>query len=307
MKILKINILLTFIFMAGVLSGGGFDDLGNSARVRAMGGAAIALTGSPYSQFYNPAGVYDVKNLSVYTTYTKLFPGVEDDNLNYVSASGIIPMSFVGTLGVGGTFLNTELWKEYTIAGTYARELFQGLSVGGTLRLLGWSASAAPGESALSYTGLSFDIGACYAFRDFLPGNDLQFGLAVKDMLEPNISKSNNADAVVPRQIGAGAAYISKQYRYTVAADIVLERDMYLVRSGAEFSAFQGKLLDISTEFLVRFGYYDVLSSDFAEQRGVTAGFGLHLHSYALDYGYEYPFALLNAGSNHRISLLFNL
>jgi hypothetical protein len=306
---MKLTLRTIIIVTICVLSakGGGFDDLGYSARAAAMGGTGIALHGATYAQFYNPAAIYSVSNLSFYTTYSNLFPGVEDDNLNYFTLCGIIPMNVVGTLGAGATFLNTELWKEYTFSGTYARELYGGFSVGASLKLLGWSAEAAPGESALSYTGLSFDAGAFYVLPDVISDFDLQAGLAARNINQPNISKSGAADAVLPMQIGLGAAMNSRTYGYTVAVDIVKERDVYAIKSGAEFLAFSGEVFALKTSLSLRLGYHDILKSDYAKERGISAGFGLTMDQYAVDYAFDYPFILQHAGSNHRVSIYFNL
>jgi hypothetical protein len=53
--------LLIFLITTSVKAGG-FDDLGNSARVVSMGGAFVGAADAPYTIFYNPAGIYSIKN-----------------------------------------------------------------------------------------------------------------------------------------------------------------------------------------------------------------------------------------------------
>jgi hypothetical protein len=50
----------------------------------------------------------------------------------------------------------------------YAREVYRTFAVGGSVKLLRWSAEPAPGESGLSYFGFTFDVGAHYTFQDIL-------------------------------------------------------------------------------------------------------------------------------------------
>lgn len=284
---------------------GGFSDLGNSARVASMGGAHIAVGNAPYSLFYNPAGIYSIKNLYISSTYSSLFPGIIDDNLNYLSLSGVIPFDFIGQFGLGGTFLNSELWKEYTINFTYTRELFENFAVGGTFKLLGWSAEAAPGESPLSYTGYTADIGAYYTFRAITPSSDLSLGVVAHNITQPSISKSGSSDANLPMQLGLGFAYVSDLYDYIITADFYKEEDQISVKSGAEFSVFSQALLNYNTNLLIRVGYNRIIQSDFAEQSGISGGFGLNVEKLEIDYAYQLPVELTNVGGSHKISLSY--
>lgn len=301
----KYFLILIITTIINPVFAGGFSDLGNSARVSSMGGAHIAVGNAPYSLFYNPAGIYSIKNLYISTTYSNLFPGIIDDNLNYLSLSGVIPYDVVGEFGVGGTFFNSELWKEYTINVTYARELLDNFAVGGTFKLLGWSAEAAPGESPLSYTGYTADIGAYYTFRAITPSSDLSLGLVAHNLTQPSISKSGSSDANLPMQIGIGIAYASEMYAYIIAADIYKEEDQISIKSGAEFSVFSQALLNLNTNLMIRLGYNRIVISNFAEQSGINAGFGLNVENLEIDYAYQLPMELTNVGGSHKISLSY--
>ncbi|HOJ18962.1 MAG: type IX secretion system membrane protein PorP/SprF [Ignavibacteriales bacterium] len=300
-----LRIITIFLLTSCYIHGGGFNDLGNSARVASMGGAHIAVGNSPYSLFYNPAGIYMIKDLYVATSYANLFPGIVDDNLNYFALSGVVPLQMIGELGVGGTFLNSELWKEYTINFTYAREIYNNFALGGTFKLLGWSAEAAPGESPLSYTGFTADIGAFYTFKSITNSSDLSLGVVAKNITQPSISSSGSNDAKLPMQLGFGFAYISSLYDYIITADVCKEDDQISVKSGAEFSVFSRELLSLSTNLLLRLGYERIVVSDFAEQSGLNGGFGLNVENLIIDYGYQLPTELTNAGGMHKISLSY--
>lgn len=304
-RFLKFFLILIIATTIKPVLAGGFGDLGNSARVASMGGSHIAVGNAPYSLFYNPAGIYSIKDLYLSTTYSSLFPGIVDDNLNYLALSGVVPFDFVGTFGVGGTFLNSELWKEYTINVTYARELFGNFAVGGTFKLLGWSAEAAPGESPLSYTGYTADIGAFYTFRTITPSSDLSLGVVAHNITQPSISKSGSSDANLPIQLGLGIAYNSDLYDYIISADVYKEEDQISIKSGAEFSVFSRALLNLNTNLLIRMGYNRIVKSDFAEQSGLNGGFGLNIEKLEIDYAYQLPIELSNVGGSHKISLSY--
>lgn len=304
MKIIKLSLLITLFFMPGIYSGG-FDDLGNSARVASMGGSALTLTDAPYVLFYNPANIYRLSKPVVSTTYAKLYPNVEDDNLNFLSLSGIIPLDFIGVLGVGGNFLNTEAWKEYMLVGTYSRELIDNLSVGGSFKFIGWSAAAAPGEGALSYMGFSVDAGVFYSFEKLFATNNLNLGLSVQNINQPSIA-SEGTDGTLPMRIGLGVGIVSTQYNYQVTLDIYREEDIYQVKGGAEFLGMQSNIMGYDTRFLIRGGYNNIVQSDFAEESGLNGGFGLVIDNVTIDYAYVYPLAITNTGGNNKISLTYN-
>lgn len=288
------------------LKAGGFDDLGNSARVVSMGGANIAVADAPYSIFYNPAGIYNIKNLSLSSTYSNLYQGITDDNLNYFSLSAVVPLEVIGEFGIGGTFLNSELWKENTFIFSYARQLYGDIALGGSLKLLRWSAEAAPGETALSYFGFTFDIGAHYTFSNLISNSDLRVGLAIQNLTQPSISNNGSPDAKLPISMGLGLAFISKEYNYVVALDILRYDETTRINTGAEFLGLRQEVFGLNTAFLIRGGYNGIVGSDVFTQRGVNAGFGLNVDDLKIDYAYVFPLVLQNVGGSHKISLNYN-
>lgn len=288
------------------LQAGGFDDLGNSARIISMGGAGIALADAPYSIFYNPAGIYNIKSLSMSTTYSNLYPGITDDNLNYFSLSAVVPWEILGEFGIGGTFLSSSLWKENTFIFSYARELYGDFAVGGSFKLLRWSAAAATGESALSFLGFTFDAGAHYTFSNLLNNSDLRVGMAFQNLTEPSIADNGSSDAKLPMSMGFGLALISNQYNYIIALDIIRYDEVTKIKAGGEFLGLNSKVFDLNTAFLIRVGYDGIVGSDLFSQKGVNGGFGLNVEDLKIDYAYVFPLVLQNVGGIHKISLNYN-
>ena len=302
----KIKIVLIIFIVSFNLKAGGFDDLGNSARVISMGGANIAIADAPYSIFYNPAGIHKIRNLSVSTTYSNLYPGITDDNLNYFSLSAVVPWEIIGEFGLGGTFLNSELWKENTFIFSYAREVFGDIALGGSLKLLRWSAEAAPGESALSYFGFTFDIGAHYTFSNIVENSDLRLGIAIQNLTQPSIANNGSDDAKLPMSLGLGFAYISNEHNYIIALDVVRFDETTKIKTGAEFLGLRQQVFGLNTAFLIRVGYDGIVGSDVYSQRGINGGFGLNVDDLKIDYAYVFPLVLQNVGGSHKISLNYN-
>ncbi|NWF88121.1 MAG: type IX secretion system membrane protein PorP/SprF [Ignavibacteriaceae bacterium] len=302
----KFIILFSACVINSNLFAGGFDDLGNSARVVSMGGANIAVADAPYSIFYNPAGIHRIKNLSLSSTYSNLYPGIEDDNINYISLSAVVPWEIIGEFGIGGSFLNSDLWQENTFIFSYARKVYENLAIGGSLKLLRWSAEAAPGESALSYFGFTFDAGAHYTFSNLLDNSDLQVGISVQNITQPSIANNGSADANLPMSLGLGFAFVSNIYNYIIALDIVKYDNTTKIKTGAEFLGLRHEVLGLNTSFLLRVGYDGIIGSDLYSQRGINGGFGLYINDIRIDYAYVFPLVLQNVGGSHKISLNYN-
>lgn len=297
--------LTFFILLTSFVEAGGFDDLGNSARVAAMGGTSLGIGKTPYSVFYNPAAIYSIDKPIISTSYSNLFPGIEDDNINYFSLSGTLPVDIIGKFGIGGTFLTTELYQENSLLVSYGREIYNNFAIGGTFKFLRWSADPAPGEAALSYTGFTFDIGAFYTFQNVIKGSDISFGASAQNITEPSIASNGNSEAKLPMKIGVGLAYYSSVYEYLFAFDFYKEEEQMSIKAGTEFSVFNHALLTYNTNLLLRFGYDRIIQSDFAEQSALHGGFGLNVEQIGIDYAYSFPFELKNVGGMHKFTLTY--
>jgi len=296
-----ISVFVLFVSASCPLFAGGFDNLGYSARPVALGGAYIAIADDPSAVFYNPAGLPQLRSLSVSTMYSRLFPGVEDDNLNLFALSAAMPVSIIGTFGVGGTFFNTNLWKESMFIASYGRTIYAGFSIGGSVKVLQWSAAAPPGESSLSYIGLSFDAGAHCVLNNIFEGNDLRLGVVLRDITQPSIAKNGASDAKLPLKVDVGAAYISTTYNYLIAVSLSKEADDIKLRGGAELVGLSGEILGNPSAFLLRVGGAGIINNK--TQGELNGGFGINLGSLNIDYAYVYYFEISNLGGSHKISL----
>jgi hypothetical protein len=284
-----------------LFGGGGFTSIGYSARGIGLGNSLVSLSGQPYSLFYNPSGIYDIKSVGLASTYIKLFPNVENDNLNYYTVSAAIPLHPIGVLGIGATMFKTDMWSENIVYGTYAREIYANFAVGGSLKLLRWSATAAPDESALSYFGVTADAGARYTMEDFIPGNDLAAGVSIRNINQPSIAKNGSDDAKLPMGIDIGLAYTSKTYNYRFITSLEMEDDITKIHLGAEIVASKGKMYGVDYQISFRAGGESITSA--GRQGQMNGGIGIELDKFTIDYSYVYNFEMSNISGNHVISL----
>lgn len=300
------KILLLIVISLTGLHAGGFEDLGISARVKSLGGAGVSLQGAPYLQFFNAASFAKADKFAVSASYSNLYPDVEDDNLNFVSLSGLIPLPYIGKFAAGFNMFNTDLWKEYTFQAGYAIEILPNFNIGGAFKLLGWSAEAAPGEAALSYTGFTVDAGAIYTFDELLYADYLSLGLSLKNITQPSIASNGSSDGTLPMILALGTVYYSKKFEYMLLADFELQDDIIAVRLGAEFLTARYNVFGYDNDFFLRGGYNNVVSADFARDSGLSGGFGLNVEMVKLDYAYLYPLEIKFMGGSHKLTLTYN-
>jgi hypothetical protein len=297
--ILGLTVLVSWTVFAG-----GFDNLGFGARPVALGGAFVSIADDPSAVFYNPAGLSQIRSLSISSMYSRLFPSVQDDNLNLLTLSGAMPIGIIGTFGVGGSFFSSDLWKESMFIASYSRTIYAGFSVGGSVKFLQWSASAPPGESSLSFVGLSFDAGAHYVMSNIIEGSDLRLGVVVHDITQPSIAKNSATDAKLPLKIEVGASYVSTVYNYLIAASLGKEGDDVKLRGGTELVGLSGDMLNTPAAFLIRAGAAGILNNK--TQGELNGGFGIRMGGLNIDYAYVYFFEISNLGGSHKISLSYS-
>lgn len=303
---MKKYLILIILFTTVNLYSGGFKDLGFNARVVSLGGAYIAANQGSYGLFYNPSSIYNIDFITASTTYSNLYPGIQDDNLNYFTLSTVAPIWIFGNLGLAGTFLNTNLWQENSFYITYAREVINNFAVGGNMKFMRWSASAAPGESALSYFGFTFDVGAHYTMENLIPNSSVSFGLVIQNLTQPSIASNGSSDANLPMNIGVGVSYYSREYNYLLLVDAIKEDKDLKLRTGAEFLGMRQQVLGINTEFYIRLGFDGIVSETNSNQKGLNGGFGIKVDRLDIDYAYVFPLELKNVGGSHKISLNYN-
>ncbi len=302
------------LLLSQIVIAGAFVQKGFSARSSALGNSYTALSNDAAGIFFNPAGLGEITGMQAQTTYARLFPDVQDDNLNLFTGGVVINYPAVGTFGIGGSFFNSQNWKESEFAAGYGLSLWNAgqtsFAVGGTFRLLHWSAAPPPDEAALSYNGFTVNAGALYTIRNFLvdnqdpSSNSVRLGLHFENLTQPSVSASGSKDARLPFNIEGGIAYVSGAYDYLISTTVAYSESRLRYKIGAEFVVAKGEFVGSNASVVARIGGdRDAHDSSQGEYSG---GFGLVWNSIGIDYVYHYAVELLDAGGTQRISIVYN-
>lgn len=300
---MKKLVILFLVFISSSALAGGFENLGVHSRIIGLGGAYIGVGDASYTVFYNPAGLINVKRFEISSTYNQLFTGLDED-LYYLTFSSTVPLWRFGDLGAGLTHLKAGAWQENTLILSYAKDIGN-FGIGGSFKLLRWSAQAAPGEEAQSYLGFTFDAGVFYSIYQVFGNGVLKFGAAAQDITQPSISINGSDDAKLPMKLGVGISYYSPTYEYLFAVDGVKEQENYLLKIGAEFLGMKTKVYGVESGFFIRGGYNGILNNSPFKQSSLNGGFGVYLNKLKIDYAYVDHIQIVGLGGGHKISLTY--
>ena len=298
------KLIIIFLILTGSkIFAGGFENLGVHSRVIGLGGAFTGVGDASYTVFYNPAGLINVKGFEISSTYNQLFTGL-DDELYYLTFSSTVPLWKFGDLGAGLTHLKAGAWQENILILSYAKDIGN-LGVGGSFKLLRWSAQAALGEKAQSYLGFTFDAGLFYSIYQVFGNGIMRFGAVAQDITQPNISINGSDDAKLPMKLSFGISYYSPTYDYMFAIDGVKEEDNYLLKFGAEFLGMKTKVYGIESGFYLRGGYNGIVNESPFKQNSLNGGFGVFINRLKIDYAYVSHIQITGLGGGHKISLTY--
>ncbi|CUS82259.1 hypothetical protein JGI7_00947 [Candidatus Kryptonium thompsonii] len=300
-KIAFLTVVIVFGFNFGFA--GAFKDLGNGARAVSLGLSYVAIANNPYAMFYNPAGMTQIKKFGLATTYSRLYPFIQDEKLHYLTLSGVLPGFSIFDFGVGISHFKIGMWSENQVVLSVASG-FKGLSVGGNLKFLRWSAVAPVGESNYSYFNFTFDAGAIFVWRDFINGSDLRFGMVLKNITQPSIAVNKSNDAKLPLEISGGVVYVSNSYNYLIGLGISKSEGDIKADIGVEILAFSSEFLKDRFEFILRGSGGAIVEG--GRQSSLNSGFGIRYWKFKIDYVYVYQFEISDAGGSHKFSIEFN-
>lgn len=298
----KYFIIFSILFFSKLFAGG-FENLGVHSRVIALGGAFTGVGDASYTVFYNPAGLINLNSLEISSTYNQLFTGLDED-LYYLTFSSTVPLWKLGKFGAGLTHLKAGAWQENTLIMSYAKDIGN-FGIGGSFKLLRWSALPAPGENSQNYLGFTFDAGIFYSIENVLGNGIIRFGAAAQDITQPSIAINGSDDAKLPMKLAVGGSYYSPTYKYLIAVDGVKEEDNYLLKFGAEFLAAETKFAGIQTGFVVRGGYNSIINNSPFQQSSLSGGFGLFINKLRIDYAYMNNMQVIGIGGSHKFSLSY--
>jgi hypothetical protein len=281
-------ILFTGLFILNQVTYAGlFDDRYPSARATAMGGSGVAVANDVWAAYYNPAGLPQLEQMSIGTSYLRLF------NVSFFSNFfGAVNYPLSGKYGTasvtfqyfGVNYKDKNLSGEYTFAFSHGfyilKDIHSSLSFGYSLKGYHWSL----GESlewgnlgSASTFGLDVGLLASIYTRTHI-------GVYVLNINTPQIGAYTKHD--LPQRVVVGLAY-QPYDGVTTSLDFnrTIGRGGMQVWGGAEFRILS--MLDL------RFGAT-------TNPNRFSAGLGLHIAQFILDY------ALLThseLGESHQIGV----
>jgi len=301
---------IVWIWLWTSVGSAAFLDVGLGARPVGLGRAFVALADDANAMLYNPAGLAYLERMELTSTYARLYPGIEDDKLHLGYLGVTRPLGTMGTAGFGITNLWADLYSENVLYFSYARNIKEGLSLGGSLKLLRWSAEGytdpitEASEGGLSWSGFTLDVGALYTLDperlpDFIGAHKLQLGLAAFNLNQP-AAADNGADAAkLPLGFEGGLFYLRNNVKILISYSRRDEKSK--LHLGQETELWNQKSRLGPTVFVVRAGAYQLLS----EGKGgeLDFGCGFALQKALIDYAYVFPLALKDAGGCHKVSI----
>ncbi|MBN2543835.1 OmpA family protein [bacterium] len=229
------KIIFVIILVLGLLASYSFSQTLTGVRPNGMGGAFTAISNDGNALEWNPAGVTSYKYHMFHGDYSRLFLGVDNDNLNEGFVGYVHHLKGIH-LGLSVKSLFTKIYRKNVVGFTAGREIFTNFSVGTRFKLIMDSFNENEfyfinGEdenplddpvfgNGYGKTGFALDFGALYQ-----PIRDLQFGVSVLDILEPDMALSpdlvsgEDNSSKKPMKFRFGAAYDYRDY-LTASTDI---------------------------------------------------------------------------------------
>jgi hypothetical protein len=188
-------------------AGAVFDDYDPSPRMRAMGGGACALADDGSALFYNPAGLSQLRDYRLFTSFYRPY-GL--DFLEHLAASVTVPLPRYGTASLGfqrfgvtyeGQDLTSENTFSFSHGLTLMEDIHSSLALGYTLNLysleLGESVS---GRALGSAQTLGVDFGILAVLR-----GRTRMAAVMRNLNRPRVGEGYRED--LPRHLGLGIAY----------------------------------------------------------------------------------------------------
>ncbi len=259
---------LAVILVANFTSGNA-SDLPTGARAIAMAGTYVALANTAEAVFHNPGGLNQLSGTEVAIFYQKPF-GLEDVNWGTLAAS--VPIrDYRASLGL--TTLSNGSYSEQALtlawSQQYKRRLYYGIGVRyKRLKIDGYGSSSSVGLEL----GLLMPLSTKFSWGASAQNvGRSQFG---SDEQMPQILRSGVALAATPELVLA----------LEIFKDVRFDEE---VRFGVEYRALQ--------QLAVRAGMAN-------HPDRLTAGFGLDLKPFILDYAF---FTHNDLGATHQLSLTF--
>lgn len=297
-----VNVLRCY---ASGTTGAEFLKIGTGARAVGMGEAFTGLADDINAITYNPAGLDTLEANEIMLMHNEWIQGIKMEYFAFSCKEGSI-----GTFGLSGALVlagdmekydnqGNDLNEKYTamdsvVTLTYSKDVKKIISVGINVKYIRQQIEREHAE------GLCMDMGIL--FRGItISDKILSIGFVMQNMGE-DIKFMSESDKL-PQTMKLGISYpLMEEPRSRLICNVDMSRSMenagyedILMNYGAEYS--YGITKDIG--FTGRGGYKTGVK-ELGELAGITAGIGLKLSSYSIDYCFM---PLGDLDETHRVSL----
>jgi tetratricopeptide (TPR) repeat protein len=274
-------------------TGASFLNLGVGAQEIAMGSAVTSLSTGVDALYWNPGGLGWLNGTQATLMHAEHFQSIRYEHLAFAYGTRAFSTGFsMKGLYLGGIEERTgpsqnpiSTFGAVFVAPTltFARYIGYGVSAGTNLKVIYQKIGT---DNAVSYAG---DLGV--SIRSGLPG--FKAGITLTN-IGTNINFMNNSFSL-PTKIQAGLGYSLLRNRASIGFDIIkpLKDDIQLCVGG------QGLLMDrisLRAGYQSGFGHEDGLT-------GLTAGLGVILDKFSIDYAFQ-TYGVL--GLTHSFSLSYD-
>ncbi len=279
-------------------SGGQFLRIGVGAKASALGESGSSISGIQ-SIFYNPAGLAGVTAMELYFSQVKWLLDANYSNLAFAKRAGS------GVFGLAVSYLSGPPTDKYDKFGARLSDTYSAADMAVTLgysrKLTGrtdfgmnakYISSRLDTESAAA---LAADAGIMYAA---VPGK-LDFGLVLQNA-GGRLNYITDGDHL-PLNLKLGGQYtINLEKERSARKDITIFTDINYMKDPGPYANAGVNLLSVydkTTTFSLRAGYRTNAGGN---SSGITAGLGLDMTTYLVDYAYA---PMGDLGNTHRFSL----
>lgn len=298
-----------------------FEQQSWSARATAMGDAFVAVADDGSAPFYNPAGIAQIERYEIDGMYSKLFAGLDVENIGLYFASATVPLQKIGVFNFSwASYSVISLYQENTFVLNYANKLkpiisggddalLENMLIGINLKYLGHGYLMDTGDDPVFGTGTSkrtskysfgLDLGLMTKLYLKQSQKYFQAGLAVFNIIQPDVGL--NSPDPVPLMVKFGIAYPLPEYGFfesigmespLPAVAITYQEEDFNFHLGWE-NKFFNKILAF------RFG---TSLNDFNMGIGGNFAMGTTL-LFELDYAFTLPYYIIRSVGNHKVSFI---
>ncbi len=286
-----ISALLLFAVTISAQTTYNFLTVDNSPRAAALAGGFVAATEDPNIIFYNPAGINTLTETPVSFSFLKHLDGI-----NSLALSASHNFAGIGRISTGiqlmnyGSFIKADKFgnklgsfnaSEFAVSFGYGNEIDKNFYYGVNLKFI------YSGIENYTSTGISTDIGFLY----LLPKSKWSFGLSVLN-LGKQLSSYTTVEESLPLDVRIG---LTKELshlplRFYISVNHLADKYDNIKDRFSQWTA-AGEL-KLSSSLMLRLGYdnnkRDKMSLGLTSGiAGFSAGFGLKIKSYNLDYAFS--------------------